>query len=218
MMDSASVMRPVVLIALSVAAALVPAEAGAQLCRGLPAKAAFAVGSRDKDGGLTGELGIGPFGMVSLSGNVAFPNDPPNGSSSISYGGRVYWGATRDKWGACMLTGLQIGYAHLINAEGLRANARITSSSIPIGFGYGRSLKVARGIRLVAFAIPQVGFRSRNYVLYTRADTATVSNTSTDPGAEVGGGLQLGPLLLRASAFRSQDVPWTWRLTAGLGR
>src|SRR5882672_4075124 len=88
----ARTMNRAFLIAVSVGAALLPTQAAAQLCRGLPSKAVFAVGARDDNGSLTGEVGIGPFGMVGLTGNVALPNDPPNGSQSISYGGRVYWG------------------------------------------------------------------------------------------------------------------------------
>ena len=210
-------MRRTLILLLGVAA-MVPTQAAAQLCRGLPSKSVFAVGSRDDNGTLTGELGVGPFGWVGLSGNVARPKDQPNGSSSISYGGRVYWGGSREHWGLCLLSGFQIGYSLLINAEGLRANARLTATTIPMGVGIGRSVPIAKGVNLILFTLPQFLLHSHTLVLYDRADTlARVSSHPSDYGVDMGGGLQVGPVLVRGSAFRSKDLPWSWRMTAGFG-
>ena len=209
--------RPVAAAALLlVSAAASPRAATAQLCRGMPR--VFVAGHRDDNGTLTGEVGVGPFGMTELSANVAFPDDPPNGSSSYSFGGRVYWGREEDNLGLCMVFGAQLGYAYLINADGLRMNARITSRSLPVGLGFGRGIPVTGGVRVMVFAVPQLSLRSREIVLYNRSDTTTTSSDRTDVGLDLGGGVQVGPLLVRGSWFRSQDVPWTWRLTVGIGR
>lgn len=207
-----------IMLVVVAAAAAVPSLAQAQTCVGLPYKTVFATGTRDETGMLTGSMGVGPIGRVTLTGNVALPKDPPNGSQSISYGGRGYLGGARGNWGACVLGGMQIGYSHLINAEGVRANAQITVHSIPLGLAYGRVVPLTRGVRLVAHAAPQAIFRFRDVMLYTRADTATVSNSEIEYGIALGAGLQVGPLIFRGTVFRSDIADWSWSVAAGVGR
>jgi hypothetical protein len=208
-------MKITVLVAALVA--MLPSAATAQICIGQPHKAVFVSGWRSKDGTLTGRLGVRPGAMGSLTANVAKPNDPDNGSKSISYGGRVTYGPDRGSWGVCVLAGAQVGFSHLINAEGIRHNAQITAVSVPLGLGFGKAVRITGGTRLILSALPQLLFRNHEIMLYSRADTVSVGTARTEFGASVAADLQLGPLRVGASAFKSQDVPLSWTVGAGVG-
>lgn len=201
-----------------VALAALAAPAQAQYCYGQPFRTVYAQGSRNKDATLTGTVGLRPSSMVTVTGNVAKPKDPDNGSKSTSYGGRLLYGGDRGAWSVCVLIGAQLGYAHLLNAEGIRHNARITSLSVPLGLGIGHSLRVTKGVRLIVSALPQLIFRNREIMLYSRADTASVGSTSTDLGSSFAADLQVGPVRIGASASRFKDAPWNWTVGAGVGR
>jgi hypothetical protein len=152
-----------------------------------------------------------------VSANVAKPQDQPNGSSSISYGARYYYGADRHTWGLCMLVGFQQGYSELLNADGLHYNGHLTARSIPIGLAYARAFALGGTSRLTLFVTPQFVFQSHKLDLVSRADTVSVSDNPTDSGIVTGASLKLGPVFIRGSMskFKSSDS-WGWTLGAGV--
>jgi len=189
----------------------------AQLCTGLPMAHGRAGLDRTDAGTLTATVGMRTGQTGTLAFNAANPDDAPNGSKTYSFGGRYYYGRdSRSGWGLCMLTGLQIGYAYLINADGLRMNARIKSGSIPVAIAVARSFPATGSTRLVFFGRPQVLLQSSSITLYDRSDTTSTSEHPTRFGWEAGASLILGPVRVSASAFSIQDLPSGWTIGGGV--
>lgn len=207
--------QPILILALLATAA--PRTAAAQRCIGQPMAHARAGLERNDAGTMTAAIGVRTGETGALAVNAANPDDAPNGSTTYSFGGRAYYGReSRSGWGLCVLTGVQIGRAHLINADGLRMNARIKSSSIPIALGVGRSIPAAGAIRLVVFGKPQVLLQSRSMTLYDRSDTTSTSEFNTRFGWEAGVSLLLGPVRVSASTFHIKDLPSGWTIGGGV--
>jgi len=189
--------------------------ANAQMCVGTPMQHISVDGSRDDQTTLTGRLGI-RMGATTVALNVAKPQNPTNGSKLISYGGRLYYGVDRGSWGLCMLSGVQLGYAYLINANGLRMNAHITTRSVPVAAALGVSARMLPGVRLILYGIPQAIFRSNSTVLIGRSDTTTAHDSEPKFGFEYGAGLTLGPIRLGASRYKIEGYPSGWTVRAGV--
>jgi len=186
----------------------------AQLCRGRPMTRFSALATRTEAGNNGGEIGLRTSSRFGLSGNVDLPADQPNGSRVVSYGGRIF--GTRPSGSFCAMTGLQMGMAHLINAEGLHVNMRLRQFTVPVGFGIGQAIPIGRAASLFLFGVPQATFTFRKATVYSRSDTTEVSEAPSGLSFEGGAGLTVGPLLSRFSMLKVRDNPWMWTLGVGL--
>jgi hypothetical protein len=203
--------------------------AQAQICRGMPTSGAWALGGLTDNGAITGALGLGR--MKGIAGNVQHRDYQQAGLSrnaSDSWGVRLFASLSHDEGRSamCFITGAQFSYGHVINAEGLNYNVRITDRTLPLGFGFGVSGPLGRAGKVFAFAIPVANLVSRELILYDRTDTSeTITESPFVFLFEAGGGVVFGPLVLRASIVRARSetllrhdrrTTWGWTLGAGL--
>ncbi|MFT3913613.1 MAG: hypothetical protein QM704_05765 [Anaeromyxobacteraceae bacterium] len=208
--------------ALTAAAVLAaPRSAAAGECYGIPSSLVFAQAGYDDVESVTGTAGV-YVDRGTLSVNYVKLKNPPNGSKLTSVGLRY----THDleernperRFNACALLGFQLAQGWLVNANGLRANARLTSRIVPMGLGLSYRLVGSPRFSVVAFAIPQLRLISHDMQVYARSgDPVDGPSEPTQYGSALGATVALGPVYARATFdwTKGADSGWTVALGAG---
>ncbi|MFO0582171.1 MAG: hypothetical protein U0229_07865 [Anaeromyxobacter sp.] len=217
-------MRPIPAFAAALVAAAAlaaPRCAAAGECYGIPSSLVFAQAGYDDVESVTATAGV-YVDRGTLSVNYVKLKNPPNGSKLTSAGFRY----THDleernperRFNGCMLLGFQYGQGWLVNADGLRMNARLTTRIVPMGLGLSYRLVGSQRFSVIAFAIPQVRLVSRDMQVYARSgDPVDGPSDPTQYGSALGATVALGPVYARATFdwTKGQDTSWTVSLGAG---
>jgi hypothetical protein len=200
---------------------LAAAPAAAWECVGVPSSVVFAGVAYDDAENLTGTVGLGPVidGHSGLSVNYVRFADQPNGSKLSSVGVRFIYTTTPGEerhFNWCMLLGFQVARGWLVNADGLRMNARIDTRILPAGLGFSYRLGTPH-LGLIGFAVPQLRLVSRDLTLYGRSSEQDLPESPRYYGVSFGATAALGPVFAKGAVDWTKDQPTGWTVTLGVG-
>jgi hypothetical protein len=150
-------MKRMVSTTLVIAALAVPGMLQAQACIGVP--------SVDRQFGLAGAMGFtegqkmyggelsanlaGPISVGAGYGLVKPDNVDTNGNH---FQGRAAWEMSMAKLSVCPTSG--VGYTRFHEEEGAES-ATVTAMVIPVGLGFGKSLRAGENMQITLSAVPQ---------------------------------------------------------------
>ncbi len=150
-------MKRMVSTTLVIAALAVPGLANAQACIGVPSVdrqfgLAGAMGFTEGQKMYGGELNANLAGPLSLGGGYALVKPDESETNGNHFQGRAAWEMSVAQLSVCPTTG--VGYTRFHAEEG-GEEATVSSTVIPVGLAFGKSLRAGDNMSITLSAIPQ---------------------------------------------------------------